>query len=100
MNTITPIPIILPAQERSKCPACKADEDIVEVCAHCGHKYIDEPTRWYHVFCGIIMILFVIWALITVISWLFDNSTYGGEKRSLWEIIVMQWDFVKSLRIW
>jgi hypothetical protein len=39
--------IIMPVPYRSepeKCPGCGKEENKIEVCAHCGHKYVVEYT--------------------------------------------------------
>jgi hypothetical protein len=39
MNTI--IPIFISPEEPEKCPECQKEEDIKEVCRHCGYEYLD-----------------------------------------------------------
>lgn len=97
---MTYTPIIIPASViEDKCPKCNKDENIIEVCAHCGYEYKEEPTRWYDWVVPLLVVVVGIWALCTVIVWIIDSTEYG-DKRSLWEIIVMQWDFIKSLKMW
>ena len=49
------------------------------------------------VFLGIVAL--VLWLIITIFAWLMDN-TDCGEGRSLLEMLKLQWEFIKGLRIW
>jgi len=94
MNTITPI-IIHSNSGPPKCPECGKEENIKQICKHCGYEYPEEEINGFMTFLGIVLI---IWLILTIAWWIADNSSLG-EKRSLWEIIKVEFEFITSLKI-
>lgn len=94
---ITPIPIFIRDSEPDKCPKCNREEDVVEVCRHCGHEYeyVDD-TRWYHVVGVLLMFLFALvvflFVAVTIVDWLMGHET-------LWEVFTgkIGWLFSKKI---
>lgn len=93
------IPILIPIghSETPKCPKCKRNEDIKEVCRHCGYEYKHEPTNWYEKIIIAIVTILILWAIITVSLWLMGNLI--GDNKTLWEQIKLEWEWLQSLRL-
>lgn len=93
----TPMPIIIPidTSEPDTCPKCGKEEDIKQVCGHCGYVYPedDESSNWWVPIAVIIFIILVFWVLWTLVQW------FGGFEDSLWEVLKMQWRWVSRLKI-
>lgn len=95
---ITPIlmPIFL-RSESPKCPKCGKDEDVKQVCKHCGHEYEDDEPSLKAMF---FIVFGILWVATTIIAWITDNATSHYPERdsySLIEIIVIQFDFIINL---
>ena len=43
-NSFAPIFIHTRSSQPCKCPNCQKDEEIKQVCAHCGHEYEEEES--------------------------------------------------------
>jgi hypothetical protein len=101
-------------EEVDRCPKCNEPEKLRYFCAKCGHEYDDEelednfptpPSRWrdtlegWLIFLGIIIAL---WLVVTIVMWLIQGGdTLGGrEPLSLAECFVVQWEWVKNLKLW
>ena len=95
MNTIIPV-IIHSNSESLKCPECGKEEDIKQVCKHCGYEYPEEEET--NGCMTALVVMLIIWLVITIIWWIADNNSLG-EKRSLWETIKAQYHFITSLKI-
>ena len=88
-------PIIIPKHE-PKCPSCGIDENKIEVCKNCGHKYQPENFTFLEVIACSILVLVFLWVFLTLLFWLFisyDNST-------LLEIIKSQYEYFSSKKIY
>lgn len=99
----TPVPVIAPmpmSDEAEHCPKCGRPEDTVEACKHCGHQYPeDEGGGCLGV--GVIIIgviLLAAWVILTIGYWLVEQST--RDAPSLLEVLKLQWQFLRNLRIW
>jgi hypothetical protein len=91
------IPIFFHSKsETSKCPGCKKDENIKEICAHCGYEYKESEFSDFIPICIIVLGCFVfLWIGFTILDWLFG---YPGN-RSLLEVIVDQWRWILNKRL-
>lgn len=91
---ITPILIPMRSSEPDRCPNCNKEEYTKTLCKHCNYEYEeeDEPT-WTKV---ALIVLPSFWALATIIFWFVDQGKYG-DKRTLVEIIISQFEFVADL---
>lgn len=92
---ITPVPIFVPMEDE-RCPNCDREENIIEVCGHCGHKYEEEEFEGsvFGVVAKILLVVIVFcWLLITLTIWVFSNEP-------LLDILISQWDAITSLRLW
>jgi hypothetical protein len=82
MMTNTIVPIFIPMNNQpDKCPKCNKDEEIKEVCAHCGYEY---PEKKSSTILAIILLLFAIGTLILFlmfIDWGLFNSRYFNQIR-------------------
>ena len=97
---MTFVPIFIPHNtEPSKCPKCRRNENIVEVCRHCGYEYEESDWTWRDVLITVCIVVVGFWLLITVLYWFFQSGNYYGDK-TLVEIIVSQWNWLTKLRIW
>jgi hypothetical protein len=94
MNT----PIIIPIvhnNEPDRCPSCGELEDIKQVCKHCGHEYIEEEnTPVFTIVTLIILLIIGIYILCTICEWF-----VWADQKSLLDVVVGHWEFIKSLRI-
>jgi len=96
-------PIIIPIQqpEKSKCPECGKNENIISVCKHCGHEYEEDELKWHHkligVILGIIIILLFILFMWSCFDWLSD---FDNKHLSLFKIISNNFKYIYSKNIW
>ena len=81
--------------EEDKCPSCGKEEDVVEVCKHCGYEYKDEPLSFIDRCVIFLIISFAIWFIVVMAHWLLFNF----DNNSLFEIIKGQWTWLKALRV-
>lgn len=94
-----PLPIHIYAEEE-KCPKCNKPENIKNICAHCGYEYKEENNNigffdWFVIISiWAIVLSIVIWALVTIISWLTNSDTL-----TLFEVLKIEWRWITSLRI-
>ena len=94
-------PIYIPASsssEPSKCPSCDKKEDIKKVCRHCDYEYKEPPTTFTEGLVAFMVIVSVIWLCVTILVWLMDYSF--GDKKTLLDMFIAQWEFIKNLRLW
>ena len=92
MNTIIPIMIPISPSSSDNCPKCKNEENIIQVCKHCGYVYPEDGGSWLDwLFCLLIVIFIII--IINYIGvlgyWIFqDKSTqYGFGPETLEKVI-------------
>lgn len=74
-------PIIIPTNhEEPKCPNCGKNENIIQVCKHCGYEYDEENAKWWEFLLATIVIVIItvifIFSVWTIMDWLsdFDNK--------------------------
>lgn len=79
----------------SLCPKCHKDEDIKEVCKHCGYEYQEEKTSGGVIFFCICIICLFLWAIGTIFNWI----AFNWNQESLFEIIGNQFKYITSLRV-
>lgn len=90
-----------PGPNEDTCPGCGKSEHIVHICKNCGHVYEDEEafedvdTRvyWY----DIVKLALVMWGLWTLVIWIAINTR--DNPMSLLEVIIMQYNFLFSLKL-
>lgn len=93
MIFIPPPMMINPSnQQPAECPKCHKQEDIIEVCAHCGYEYEPDETSWVDGLKVILLILFLVWLVTTIVVWLLNLST--GDSTSLIQYPVSQFNFI------
>jgi hypothetical protein len=93
-NSSAPL-MYLPDAEPSRCPKCKKEEDKKEVCRHCGYEYPEEKLSGKSIALGLSIIIFALWVFITLLCWLVTSS-----ENSLLKILVIQYEWITSLRLW
>ncbi len=100
MNTITPIPIIIPTHtEPNRCPKCGKPEDIKKVCRHCGAEYREDDLTGKDILCYFVLFLIVVWIACTLGFWLLEQGSLHGPP-TLFEVLKAQVQFFAGLRIW
>ena len=83
--------------ETPHCPGCRKAENRVVVCSHCGHRYAPGKDRIFsrlETFLWLVLAPLGVWAFVTVLYWI------AFEKPSLLEVVISQYEYVKSLRVW
>ena len=88
------IPIFIHS-EPDKCPKCEKEEDIKQVCRHCGYEYEEDGESVWFILGVIGSFILIIYILVTLTNWFtaLDGAT-------LFEVIKNQWEWVTELRIW
>ena len=88
--------IIPPFVIKESCPGCGKDEDIKQVCRHCGYEYKNEWSQLSLVekIVAILGVIIILWLIFTIVTWLFFADD------SLFEIIKSQYEHIKELRIY
>ena len=93
------IPIIIPSAT-DKCPKCQKDEDIKQVCRHCGYEYVEEESNGWDYVRGLAVIFLTIscflWVVLTLMDWI-AGVEHGT---TLVDVLKGQVEWVKLLRIW
>ncbi len=108
-NTInnTIIPIFIPTDSESeKCPKCHKEENIQQVCKHCGYVYPEEeyenPFSWWQWIIIVLLLIILIDILCVIFYWLFQDI-HGYKVETLFEVFKNNWegisDFFGKLRI-
>ncbi len=89
-------PVIIPYRsEPCKCPKCKKEEDIKQVCKNCSYEYPEEEGGGFIGFLIITFILIITYLFVTMLFWLSDL-----DHRSLFEIVGSQIKWFSELRVW
>lgn len=81
-------------EDDSKCPKCGRPEEKVTVCKHCGYEYSSDDVGCGGCIIFVIVCIISIWIIGTVIYWLSNNNT-----KSLLDVLIDQWNWIKELRI-
>jgi hypothetical protein len=84
---------------KSKCPECGKDEEIIEVCKNCGHKYPEEEVSWKFYVGITILIIISIWLMATMVTWI--EATHRRDI-TLVEYVKDQGIYIKDLskKLW
>ena len=102
------LPMPMPASEPERCPKCRGEEDIKNVCRHCNHEYVEEegePLTGQDVALLVLVGLVGLWVTITVGSWLAnscaDQFIDGYRDRcSLVDVFSTQGQMLKDWWVW
>jgi len=90
------MPIIIPIQGTpDRCPECHEIENVIKVCAHCGHEYKDKglPSIANKLLIyGMVGIV----SLLLVLIWLSASALMLGYE-TFPEVVNHQWAWLKSL---
>ena len=100
------IPIFFPLRLlQPKCPKCKEDEDKVIVCRHCGFEY-KKKSRFKRILQSnslfILFFIFVVWFMLTTVSWLVYLDYCHGRCHTLVDHIILQfyWIYDVAKNLW
>lgn len=89
------------SDEPDRCPKCGKEEDIKQVCKHCGYEYEEtdnDLSGWSIVFGTLSFIGIGIWLAITIYVWIAESG--ASNPSTLIDVLVSQYDFVSRLRVW
>jgi hypothetical protein len=58
------------------CPECGHEEDVKQVCKHCGYEYSESGYSKWTVIKWILIIILFLWVLCTAIIWIIGDIGY------------------------
>ena len=105
MTMLMIVPIMMSQSSPTRCPSCSKREKTKTVCAHCDYEYVEDEENesvFWLVIGTITFILFSVYLILTIMTWLIEGIPLFQVFRDQWEWITslrIPWEWLKSIRI-